>query len=151
MPPLSSDCPKKSILPLTGFCKGVGRGGSFEVGQAPSAQSRDEEGGPRSVQGMALLRRCMLPASKSFDGYDWSVMSWSERLGKSDLPSISFLDGTCDLVLMSNVGRGKTHAASAQCFLACRRRLEARFLMALWFAIRPKRSRRGGSITNRPR
>lgn len=43
-----------------------------------------------------LLRRCALPAPKTFDGYDWSAVSWPE-----------------DLVLMGDVGTGKTHMASA--------------------------------------
>lgn len=56
-----------------------------------------------------LLRRCALPAPKIFDGYDWSTVSWPEGL-----------------VLMGDVGTGKTHMASALCALACERRLEAR-------------------------
>lgn len=35
-----------------------------------------------------------------------------------------------DLVLMGDVGTGKTHMASALCALACERRLEARFFTA---------------------
>ena len=55
-----------------------------------------------------LLRRCALPAPKTFDGYDWSTVSWPEGL-----------------VLMGDVGTDKTHMASALCALACERRLEA--------------------------
>lgn len=41
----------------------------------------------------ALLRRCALPAPKTFDGYDWSAVSWPEGFGKADLESLSFLQG----------------------------------------------------------
>ena len=29
-----------------------------------------------------LLRRCALPAPKTFDGYDWSAVSWPEGMGR---------------------------------------------------------------------
>ncbi|WP_204205558.1 hypothetical protein [Olsenella sp. An290] len=32
----------------------------------------------------SLLRRCGLPAPKTFDGYDWSAVSWPEGLGRGD-------------------------------------------------------------------
>ena len=67
----------------------------------------------------SLLRRCGLPAPKTFDGYDWSAVSWPEGLGRGDLLSLSFLDRREDLVLMGDVGTGKTHMASALCRLAC--------------------------------
>lgn len=73
----------------------------------------------------SLLRRCGLPAPKTFDGYDWSAVSWPEGLGREELLSLSFLDRREDLVLMGDVGTGKTHMASALCQLACDRRLEA--------------------------
>lgn len=67
----------------------------------------------------ALLRRCALPAPKTFDGYDWSAVSRPEGMGREPL-----------LALMGDVGTGKTHMASALCALACERRLEARFFTA---------------------
>ena len=48
----------------------------------------------------ALLRRCALPAPKTFDGYDWGAVSWPEGFGRDDLLSLSFLEGPEDLVLM---------------------------------------------------
>ena len=32
-----------------------------------------------------LLRRCALPAPKTFDGYDWSAVSWPEGMGRESL------------------------------------------------------------------
>ena len=89
-----------------------------------------------------LLRRCALPAPKTFDGYDWSAVSWPEDMGRESLPALDFVERREDLVLMGDVGTGKTHMASALCALACERRLEARFF--------PASSTTGGS-TGRPR
>lgn len=72
-----------------------------------------------------LLRRCALPAPKTFDGYDWSAVSWPEGMGRESLLALDFVERREDLVLMGDVGTGKTHMASALCALACERRLEA--------------------------
>ena len=76
-----------------------------------------------------LLRRCALPAPKTFDGYDWSTVSWPEGL-----------------VLMGDIGTGKTHMASALCALACERRLEARFFTASSLVMRLRRARDDGRL-----
>lgn len=77
-----------------------------------------------------LLRRCALPAPKTFDGYDWSAVSWPEGMGRESLLALFFVERRENLVLMGDVGTGKTHMASALCALACERRLEARFFTA---------------------
>lgn len=82
-----------------------------------------------------LLRRCALPAPKTFDGYDWSAVSWPEGMGRESLPA-----------LMGDVGTGKTHMASALCALACERRLEARFFTAASLVMRLRRARDDGRL-----
>lgn len=62
-----------------------------------------------------LLRRCALPAPKTFDGYDWSAVSWPEGMGRESLLALDFVERREDLVLMGDVGTGKTHMASALC------------------------------------
>ena len=71
-----------------------------------------------------LLRRCALPAPKTFDGYDWSAVSWPEDMGRESLLALDFIERREGLVLMGDVGTGKTHMASALCALACERRLD---------------------------
>lgn len=73
---------------------------------------RDRRDASRRAQ---LLRRCGLLAPKVFDGYHWSAVSWPDRLGRDDLLSLAFLERREDLVLMGDVGTGKTHMASALC------------------------------------
>ena len=94
----------------------------------------------------SLLRRCGLPAPKTFDGYDWSAVSWPEGLGREDLLSLSFLDRREDLVLMGGVGTGKAHMASALCRLVCDRRMEARFFTASSLVARLRRARDEGRV-----
>ncbi len=93
-----------------------------------------------------LLRRCGLSAPKTFGGYDWSAVSLPEGLGRDDLLSLPFLDRREDLVLMGDVGTGKTHMASALCQLACERRLEARFFTAPSLVMRLRRARGEGRL-----
>ena len=65
----------------------------------PEAEAASRDASKRA----SLLRRCGLPAPKTFDGYDWSSVSWPEGLGKEDLLSLTFLDRREDLVLMGDV------------------------------------------------
>lgn len=51
-----------------------------------------------------------------------------------------------DLVLMGDVGTGKTHMASALCMLACERGLEARFFTASSLVMRLRRARDEGRL-----
>lgn len=66
-----------------------------------------------------LLGRCALPQLKTFDGYEWDQISWPEGFDRDDLVSLSFLGDHEDLVLMGDVGTGKTHMAEALCALCC--------------------------------
>lgn len=93
-----------------------------------------------------LLRRCALPAPKTFDGYDWSAVSWPEGMGRESLLALDFVWRREDLVLMGDVGTGKTHMASALCALACERRLEARFFTASSLVMRLRRARDDGRL-----
>ena len=105
-----------------------------------------ERASRESSKRATLLRRCALPAPKTFDGYDWSAVSWPEGMGREDLLSLGFLGRCEDLVLMGDVGTGKTHMASALCALACERRLEARFFTASALVSRLRRARDEGRL-----
>ena len=88
-----------------------------------------------------LLRRCALPFHKTLEGYDWGQVGWPQGFGRDDLLSLSFLEDNEALVLMGDVGTGKTHMAIALCELCCQRRLEARFFTASALVMRLRRAR----------
>ena len=92
-----------------------------------------------------LPGRCALPQAKTLDGYDWGSVAWPDSFGRDDLLSLSFLDRHEDVVLMGDVGTGKTHMPGALCALCCQSMRQARFLAASSLVMRPGRARGGGS------
>lgn len=104
------------------------------------AQSRD------ASKRASLLRRCALPALKTFDGYDWGSVSWPQGFGRDDLLSLSFMHSKEDLVLMGDVGCGKTHMACALCAMCCEAKIEARFFTASSLVMRLRRANDDGKL-----
>ena len=104
-------------------------------------------GTPRQVEYLASPPgRCALPAPKTLGGHGWSAVAWPDGFGRPDLLSLSFLERREDLVLMGDVGCGKTHMASALCALACQARVEARLLAASALVMRLRRARDEGRL-----
>ena len=93
-----------------------------------------------------LLRRCALPQAKNFDGYEWGQTEWPDGFGRDDLLSLSFLGRREDLVLMGDVGTGKTHMLEAICSLCCQQMRPARFFTASSLVMRLRRARDAGSL-----
>ena len=60
-----------------------------------------------------LYRRAKFPQVKSFDGYDFSQVSFPDGYGVDDLKSLRFVDAAQDFVFHGQTGRGKTHLAIA--------------------------------------
>ena len=60
-----------------------------------------------------LYRKAAFPQVKSFEGYDFSQVSFPEGYAAGDLMSLSFLDAAQDFVFHGQTGRGKTHLAIA--------------------------------------
>lgn len=104
------------------------------------AQSRD------ASKRASLLRRCTLPALKTFDGYDWGSVLWPQEFGRDDLLSLSFMHGKEDMVLMGDVGCGKTHMACALCVMRCEVKVEARFFTASSLVMRLRRANDDGRL-----
>jgi DNA replication protein DnaC len=105
----------------------------------------EAEGASRDASKRARpLRRCALPQAKSLDGYDWSAVSWPDGSGRADLEALSFVGAREDLVLMGDVGTGKTHLACALAAMCRARSREARFLTASSLVLRPRGARDEG-------
>lgn len=60
-----------------------------------------------------MLRRARFPQVKSFEGFDYSQVSFPERYAREDLESLAFADAAQDFVFHGKTGRGKTHLAIA--------------------------------------
>lgn len=60
-----------------------------------------------------LYRRARFPQVKSFEGYDFSQVSFPEGYTEADLRSLAFVDAAQDFVFHGQAGRGKTHLAIA--------------------------------------
>lgn len=82
----------------------------------------------------SLPRRRALPAPKSLGGYDRSCVHRPDGFRREDL------------VLMGDVGTGKTYMASALCALACQAGEPARFFTAPSLVMRPRRARDEGGL-----
>lgn len=93
-----------------------------------------------------LLRAAALPVPKSFEGYDWSPVPLPEGLPRADLESLAFLGRREDLVLVGDVGTGKTHMASALVRAACLAGTEARFFTAASLVARLRRAKSDGRL-----
>jgi len=107
----------------------------------------EAEGASRDASKRAqLLRRCALPQAKSLGGYDWSAVSWPDGFGRADLEALSFVEAREDLVLMGDVGTGKTHLACALAAMCCARSWEARFFTASSLVLRLRRARDEGRL-----
>lgn len=107
----------------------------------------EAEGASRDASRRAqLLGRCALPQAKSLDGYGWSAVSWPEGFGRVDLEALSFVGPCEDLVLMGDVGTGKTHLACALAAMCCARGWEARFFTASSLVLRLRRARDEGRL-----
>lgn len=107
----------------------------------------EAEGASRDASKRAHpLRRCAPPQAKSLDGYDWSAASWPGGFGRADLEALSFVGPCEDLVLMGDVGTGKTHLACALAATCCARGWEARFFTASSLVLRLRRARDEGRL-----
>lgn len=60
-----------------------------------------------------LYRRARFPQVKSFEGYDFSQVSFPDGYTEADLRSLAFVDAAQDFVFHGQTGRGKTHLAIA--------------------------------------
>ena len=60
-----------------------------------------------------LYRRAKFPTPKSFEGYDFSQITFPDGYTESDLRSLEFIDRAEDFVFHGQTGRGKTHLAIA--------------------------------------
>lgn len=93
-----------------------------------------------------LLRQARFPVPKSFDGFDWSNVSFPDGWGREDMCSLAFVRDAEDLVLYGQTGRGKTHMATALGIAATSAGYPARFWQTAQLVPRPGRAKREGTL-----
>ena len=113
------------------YLAGLPRGGEV---QPRGLEARDAAQALRAA-GAQDLRRLRLVGRVVAGGH-----------GRESLLALDFVERREDLVLMGDVGTGKTHMASTLCALACERRLEARFFTASSLVMRLRRARDDGRL-----
>ena len=81
---------------------------------AAAAAMLDEEQGVRERRKRdRLFRKAKFPQVKSFEGYDFSQVSFPEGYTAEDPMGLGFIDRAQDFVFYGQTGRGKTHLAIA--------------------------------------
>lgn len=60
-----------------------------------------------------LFGRAAFPQLKSFEGYDFSQVSFPDEYGEEDLKALEFMKYARDFVFYGQTGRGKTHLSIA--------------------------------------
>lgn len=80
---------------------------------AAAAMLDDEQGVRERRKRDRLFRKAKFPQVKSFEGYDFSQVSFPEDYTAEDLMGLGFIDRAQDFVLYGQTGRGKTHLAIA--------------------------------------
>ena len=73
----------------------------------------DEQGVRERRKRDRLFRKAKFPQVKSFEGYDFSQVSFPEGYTAEDLMGLGFIDRAQDFVFYGQTGRGKTHLAIA--------------------------------------
>ena len=80
---------------------------------AAAAMLDDEQGVRERRKRDRLFRKAKFPQVKSFEGYDFSQVSFPEGYTAEDLMGLGFIDRAQDFVFYGQIGRGKTHLAIA--------------------------------------
>ena len=77
-----------------------------------------------------LLKEAHLPVLKTLDGFDFAAQSTLDRDDVLDLFRCEFVEQRSNVVLVGEIGTGKTHLASALVVACCQKLMRARFFTA---------------------
>ena len=91
-----------------------------------------------------MFRKAAFPQVKSFEGYDFSQVSFPEGYTSADLMSLSFVGRAEDFVFLGPTGRGKTHLAIAVGAACVERGMAVRFFTAAQLVLALTRAARQG-------
>ncbi len=108
----------------------------------------DEKANETAVR--TLRNRSGLPKhdEKTFDNFDTSQLTTEGVEALTSLKTLSFLTAKKNVILVGNVGNGKTHIAEAIGYKCCEARNAAYFITANEFKARVERASKMGTRTN---
>lgn len=89
-----------------------------------------------------LFRKAAFPQIKSFEGYDFTHVSFPEGYGPEELMELGFVDDAQDFVFYGQTGRGKTHLAIAIGNACIQNGLEVRFFTVAQLVLRLVKAKR---------
>ena len=93
-----------------------------------------------------LPGQARFPVPKSFDGFDWSNVSFPDGWGREDMLSLSFMECAEDLVFYGPTGRGKTHVATAVGMAAVSAGHPVRFWQTAQLVLQLGKAKREGTL-----
>lgn len=93
-----------------------------------------------------LFRKAAFPRLKSFEGYDFSQVSFPEDYDGEQLRSLEFLEEAQDFVFYGQTGRGKTHLAIAIGAAAVARSKRVRFFTVAELVMALTRAENAGNL-----
>lgn len=97
-------------------------------------------------KGERMVRKARFPRIKSFEGYDFSQVSFPEGYAVEDLKSLGFAEAAQDFVFHGQTDRGKTHLAIAIGMACAQQGGEARLFTAAELAMALVEASRGGCL-----
>jgi DNA replication protein DnaC len=83
--------------------------------------------GRKAAKLSKLLKTSNVPQIKTFEGYKFDEILFPSTCNKERLISLEWVKSKENVVLMGNVGTGKTHMATALSIEACRKGLNVQF------------------------
>lgn len=93
-----------------------------------------------------LMRQARFPVPKSFDGFDFSNVSFPDGWGEAEMRSLEFVGAAEDLVFHGPTGRGKSHCATALGMSAVARGMPVRFWQTASLVLALGRAKREGTL-----
>lgn len=93
-----------------------------------------------------LKKRAAFPVIKTFENYDFSVLSLPDSITEQELIDCSFAARAENLILYGPVGTGKTHCAIAMGNAACEMGLSVRFTTTSELVLKLVRARDEGTL-----
>jgi DNA replication protein DnaC len=93
-----------------------------------------------------LFRKAAFPQVKSFDGYDFSQVSFPDGYTSDDLMSLSFVERAEDFLFLGPTGRGKTHLAIAVGSACVERGMAVRFFTTAQLVLMLTKASRAGEL-----